>query len=167
MPELVFLIYYHVKIKSHFYLMINSNATAQKFEVKDLNIFHSHQLGVENNWTTGPRPCIKVYPIKLSLSYLLLIPEKATASCTFINEGQKTNPNASQQVILKHSSSKTLLCCMVRKRQKFENKYKSAHYFALNWQIIQLYTDIPKLLLKYISLSTARFLCFNIYTILF
>lgn len=121
LPELIFLIYYHIKIKSHFYLMINSDSTAQKFEVKDLNIFHNHQLGVEDNWTTGPRPCIQVSPIKLSLSYLSLILEKATASCTFINEGQKTNPNASQQVILKHNSPNALLCCILRKRQKFEN----------------------------------------------
>lgn len=115
-PELIFHVYY-IKIKPHFYLMINSDSTAQKFE--DLNVFHGHQLGLEDNWTTGPRPCIQAYPIRLSLSYLSLIP---TASCTFTNEGQKTNPNAWQQVMLKHNFPKALFCCMVRKRQKFENK---------------------------------------------
>lgn len=84
--ELVFGIYYHLKIKSRFYFLINSDSTAQKFEVKGSNTFHRHQAGAEDDSGTGPSPCTQVCPVKLSLLRVSLTPE--------INEGQKTKQNA-------------------------------------------------------------------------
>lgn len=108
-----------------------------KLEVKVLNIFHSHQVGAEDNWSPGPAwhtsTCCSAASIVSATN-----PQESYSFCSVIKEGQKTHPNASQQVILKF-----------------------IQIYELFWFKLGDYSAAFKLLLRHMSLSTTS-LYFNI-----
>lgn len=99
------------KSNHSFYLPINNESTTQVWNQSPEYIPQPQTFSCSK---VNYRPEGLAYKciIKLSLSHLLLIPEITSASCTFINKEEKTNPNISQHIRLKFNSpqSSTQMC---------------------------------------------------------
>lgn len=99
LPALVFLTYYHIKLRSHFYLVITETQLNKTWSQSAEHI-PQPLSGSKDNWSPGPAWHTRTFcsaPSILSVTN----PQESYSFCSVIKEGQKTHPNAPQQVILK------------------------------------------------------------------